>query len=772
MPEPHDDEGGAPPPAPTPAPPAMDSLASLFENEDMGPTIKTVFEGGREDAFVASLDELIAQKDHEVEELCKKHYQEFIDSVDHLLTLRADTAQLQDAVVDQNHDLQETGETLVEQSEELLRFRRIRQNLDVVLEGTRNCARVMDMYGNVVDLVQQKKYHKGIKVLDQLEEFYLPRVQELAFAQRLRAHVPVLRDHVKSSVTIDFNGWLENVRSASATIGRIAMATLSDQTSNPPSSPTGRTDRRALVSKRRSVNVASTEFAGQSYHIDNVFEQAGLDFTPVYRCLYIHQSLGCLDEFRAYFTHNRRLQANLSLQPKGDFTTSYTVFFQQLVGFFLIEDHVLKTTDGLITQSGLEALWELVVARIRTVLKECFETVRARRLLEIKDYAENFCRALYPHGFEVEPLVNFLDGTRVTYGRLLLNQFVDGRLDKAFLEEKYESLTVTSPGEYHKLILQYSLVPDASAKPKLPVTFPFSATVPRLCEIATAFVNDLAAFPCDESDVDDYIKKLVEELLHDHVSVRMAGLIASANQILQAVQWLRNAEAMVSACTYLERSFFTDPITKIAFRLDARAHFHETRARGEDRLSEIMVSKVDEFFGLGENTVWVPTTPNQGPRDFVQDLSVFLATTMVYMDGVSQSIREAVFFNACKQIATLLLHPLTSGEVKRFNSAAVANLGKDLVCMEQFASNAEIPFLIDCFSEVRQLVDLLQAERLDEFLDPAVRSQKYARLDVPVLVGILDKYRDDATSRFGFGKSTTTSKRRQEVEALIKQLGK
>ena len=41
--------------------------------------------------------------------------------------------------------------------------------------------------------------------------------------------------------------------------------------------------------------------------LGGIFEQAGIDLTPVYRCLHIHDTLGKRDEFKDYYLDNRKV---------------------------------------------------------------------------------------------------------------------------------------------------------------------------------------------------------------------------------------------------------------------------------------------------------------------------------------------------------------------------------------------------------------------------------------------------------------------------------
>lgn len=124
-----------------------------------------------------------------------------------------------------------------------------------------------------------------------------------------------------------------------------------------------------------------------------MFDEVDIDFTPVYRCVHIHATLGLLEEFQAYYTDNRKLQANLVMQqmPKtegqrGSLSSSSPSspppstnrnvmeategYFHQVAGFFIVEDTVLETTENFVSRSSVESMWEFAVAKLKSLLQQ------------------------------------------------------------------------------------------------------------------------------------------------------------------------------------------------------------------------------------------------------------------------------------------------------------------------------------------------------------------------------------------------------------------
>lgn len=62
----------------------------------------------------------------------------------------------------------------------------------------------------------------------------------------------------------------------------------------------------------------------------------------------------------------------------------------------------------------------------------------------------------------------------------------------------------------------------------------------------------------------------------------------------------------------------------------------------------------------------------------------------------------------------------------------VENIGKDQLQQDNLA--------LETFAELKQLITLLKADKVHEFLDPIVRNRKYPSLRSNVIVQILQKY--------------------------------
>jgi hypothetical protein len=129
-----------------------------------------------------------------------------------------------------------------------------------------------------------------------------------------------------------------------------------------------------------------------------------VDFSPVYKCLHIYTVLGEREEFEKYYRKQRRQQASLTLQPPANMHEAidgYRVYFHGIVGFFVCEDHVLNTGNGLISRYLFQKLQKLYCksCSVRTWCYFGLGTIFTILLLEdtwMRSGATRLC-AFFPH---------------------------------------------------------------------------------------------------------------------------------------------------------------------------------------------------------------------------------------------------------------------------------------------------------------------------------------------------------------------------------------
>ncbi|CAG8470214.1 2035_t:CDS:2, partial [Scutellospora calospora] len=285
-------------------------LNSENENvEQLGPIIKSIYDTGRQEAFLEQLSTFVRKKEGEIERMCNSNYQEFVHSVDQLLKVRQGTVNLKNKIIDLNYDVQKSGKKVAAKKKELVQTRKTQKNIDEAVETLQLCLHVLDMANRVNYLVEERKYYSALRTLEELQTVHLRKVIQYEFAKHMHESIPVMQNSVKDAVTKEMKEWLFRVRQVTRQVGKISMEQMKI-----------RQERwKAKVSQNpdlRSVPVSSPiEIVMNEENEFNIInnKEVQIDFKPLYQCLHIHEELGKLSEFKSNYEEDRRAQANLVL---------------------------------------------------------------------------------------------------------------------------------------------------------------------------------------------------------------------------------------------------------------------------------------------------------------------------------------------------------------------------------------------------------------------------------------------------------------------------
>ncbi|XP_006815439.2 exocyst complex component 6B-like, partial [Saccoglossus kowalevskii] len=257
-----------------------------------------------------------------------------------------------------------------------------------------------------------------------------------------------------------------------------------------------------------------------------------IDFAPVYRCLHIYSVLGSRETFETYYRSQRKKQAKLALQPPNNMYESlggYMKYFHQILGFFVVEDHVLSTTQGLVTREYLDELWNVALHKILAILRtHSAYCTDATLLLEIKNLIVLFCHTITSYGFPASKLLELLVEIKDQYNEILMKKWVQVFRD-IFDKDNYTSMYVETPQVYHEITHQFPFYDEQLEKQSYPKRLPFSEFVPTTYRQIKEFIYACLKFSEDlnlsHTEVDDMVRKSTNLLLSRTLSGCLSALI-------------------------------------------------------------------------------------------------------------------------------------------------------------------------------------------------------------------------------------------------------
>ncbi|XP_041937898.1 exocyst complex component 6 isoform X8 [Alosa sapidissima] len=764
----------------------------------LGTTLRSVYDDqpNAHKRFMEKLDARIRNHDREIEKMCNFHHQGFVDAITELLKVRADAEKLMGQVTDTNQRLQEAGREVTAQTEEVIRCRLQQRNMATTVEKLQLCIPVLEMYSKLKEQLESKRYYAALKTMEQLENVYIPRVSKYRFCQIMAETLPKLREEIKEISMSDLKDFLESIRKHSDKIGETAMrqaqqhrtfiSAMQKQASlgctKPLYSLNGRTPTQHNGLHRE-------EGAEEEESEEQVLTAQDLvDFSPVYRCLHIYTVLGDRDSFENYYRKQRKKQARLVLQPQSNMhetVEGYRKYFNQIVGFFVVEDHILHATQGLVTRAFTDELWNMALSKIIAVLRTHSSYCSDPDLvLELKNMIVIFADTLQGYGFTVNRLFDLLFEIRDQYNETLLKKWALV-FREIFEQDNYSPIPVETEEEYKSVISRFPFHEAEIEKQPFPKKLPMSQSVPQIYTQVKEFIYASLKFSeslhRSSTEIDDMLRKSTNLLLTRTLSGCLQNLIKKPHiGLTELVQIIINTTHLEQACRYLE-DFITNitnvsPETIHTTRLYGLATFKDARHAAEGEIYTKLNQKIDEFIQLADYE-WGMSESDGRASGYLMDLINFLRSTFQVFTHLPGKVAQTACMSACKHLASSLLQMLLDPDLKQISLGAIQQFNLDVIQCELFASSEPVPgFQGDtlqlAFIDLRQLLDLFMVWDWSTYLaDYGQPTSKYLRVNPSTALALLEKMKDTSKKNNIFSQFRKNDRDKQKlIETVVKQL--
>uniref|UniRef100_A0A9J8C9W8 Exocyst complex component n=2 Tax=Cyprinus carpio TaxID=7962 RepID=A0A9J8C9W8_CYPCA len=732
----------------------------------VGPTLRSVYDDqpNAHKRFMEKLDARIRNHDREIEKMCNFHHQGFVDAITELLKVRADAEKLM-----------VRGYTII-LNNEVIRCRIQQRNMATTVE------KLHKPVSHVILFLF--RYYSALKTMEQLENIYIPRVSQYRFCQIMAETLPKLREEIKEISMSDLKDFLESIRKHSDKIGETAMRQLC-QTSvwseRPNTPPSQRPEHRVTWARKCFFNLVGFLFKVLT-------AQDLVDFSPVYRCLHIYTVLGDRETFENYYRKQRKKQARLVLQPQSNMhetVEGYRKYFNQIVGFFVVEDHILHATQGLVTRAFTDELWNMALSKIIAVLRTHSSYCSDPDLvLELKNLIVIFADTLQGYGFPVNRLFDLLFEVRDQYNETLLKKWALVFRD-IFEQDNYSPIPVENEEEYKAVVSRFPFHDAEIEKQQFPKKLPMSQSVPQIYSQVKEFIYASLKFSeslhRSSTEIDDMLRKSTNLLLTRTLSSCLQNLIKKPHiGLTELVQIIINTTHLEYACKYLE-DFITNitnvsPETVHTTRLYGLSTFKDARHAAEGEIYTKLNQKIDEFIQLADYE-WGMAESDGRASGYLMDLINFLRSTFQVFTHLPGKVAQTACMSACKHLATSLMQMLLDTELKQISMGAIQQFNLDVIQCELFASSEPVPgFQGDtlqlAFIDLRQLLDLFMVWDWSTYLaDYGQPTSKYLRVNPSTALALLEKMKDTSKKNNIFSQFRKNDRDKQKlIETVVKQL--
>ncbi|XP_019748182.1 exocyst complex component 6 isoform X2 [Hippocampus comes] len=765
----------------------------------VGPTLRSIYDDqpNAHVRFMEKLDARIRNHDREIEKMCNFHHQGFVDAITELLKVRTDAEKLMGQVTDTNRRLQEAGREVTAQTGEVIRCRIQQRNMATTVEKLQLCIPVLEMYSKLKEQLESKRYYAALKTMEQLEKVFIPRVSQYRFCQIMAENLPRLREEIKEISMSDLKDFLESIRKHSDKVGETAMRqaqqhrTFNSAVAKQASASHYTTPLYSLNGQTHTHNSLMMDDDAE-YEDDGDEEiltaQDLVDFSPVYRCLHIYAVLGDRETFENYYRKQRKKQARLVLQPQANMhetVEGYRRYFNQIVGFFVVEDHILHATQGLVTKAFTDELWNMALAKIIAVLRTHSSYCEDPDLvLELKNLIVIFADTLQGFGFPVNRLFDLLFEVRDQYNETLLKKWALV-FREIFELDNYSPIPVETDDEYNLVVSRFPFHDAEIEKQDFPKKLPMSQSVPQIYMQVKEFIYASLKFSeslhRSSTEIDDMLRKSTNLLLTRTLSSCLQNLIKKPHiGLTELVQIIINTTHLEQACRYLEE-FITNitnvsPETVHTTRLYGLSTFKDARHAAEGEIYTKLNQKIDEFIQLADYE-WSMAESDGRASGYLMDLINFLRSTFQVFTHLPGKVAQTACMSACKHLSTSLMEMLLDTELKQISMGAIQQFNLDVIQCELFASSEPVPgFQGDtlqlAFIDLRQLLDLFMVWDWSTYLaDYGQPTSKYLRVNPATALTLLEKMKDTSKKNNIFAQFRKNDRDKQKlIETVLKQL--
>lgn len=362
----------------------------------------------------------------------------------------------------------------------------------------------------------------------------------------------------------------------------------------------------------------------------------------------------------------------------------------------------------------------------------------AEHLLKVKNLIALFMQTMQSWGFNTGAMSSFLLAIFDQYAELLKRRFSEDFLEIVTTDD-YMPMPIQNAEEFEKVVNVSWYTPDRPASEMVfPCVFPFSQMYPLCCIDIRNFLNQFYFFSADDFPhtevIDTRLKESLDDLLTKQVCASLVEKLSS-QYLGQVVQILINLEHFETACSELESLLVaarSSPATtsRSTISLTATSAFRSHKKTAENRIFELVNSKVDDLVETAEYDFTSPSAPTE-PSNYIQTLTRYLSNIMnSVLLSLPTEIKELMLFNAVSHTAEMILSLPMNQQIIKINPNGVKALAIDVKFLSDYVSTLPNSVVLsESLDELRQTVALMETDAPDEFYDISLRNKKYRAVD-------------------------------------------
>lgn len=767
--------------------------------ESLAPIMKNAIRSNGLNDLIVKLNDIVKAKDEELNQASMESADEINSSINTVDNIHKEADDLRKQFGEISSRLNKSAYELKSRKSVYVKYKRVCQRIDETQIVLSECIQVLELMNKILELIRQTKYFLALKLIDEMINIHIQKVENFSFAKKIVDSIPHLTRMVKDESFENLSKWLSlNLERKLQAIAGGLYNNLDDLHNNwisikkengPTFLPYKINSPVELALREPELNYNIFEDKSLQINLNSVF-----DAILVYLTL---QELEILSNayYKEWMTKYSRVIYPITTESvsKKDVTFDNNELYEYLrkVAAFFVADKQLNLVTKFQLRSNNQAneLWMSYMTKLKPVL---IQLLMHRDFKDIADLSSfrtiigEFLQIMDNNDYDVSELYEVMMMIFKDYYVPLTVQAFRKQFLSSIQSDHYRPLIVSDKASYNSIIANAWYKNDASFVPEnvkeFPVTFPFSEDYVHFCFHIRKLIKDILRF------IEDYYNYEIGELnniiVNNIIEVILSGEkgFGIGYEIEQFINRNENNKEITTQ-TYTNLEYYSLGIYEIGklvnielrkhtgmgvhnidandtFTLHAVDTFVQLKKYAEGTVFKMVDTKINELLDMVEYDEYLPLERNTEANFAIKDFALFLENLFTSIfSNLPLQLRTLGLFRTYDFVSEYFLNILKDANV--YNRTFVANFDLDVQYLEASMKNLHAlkeendltnggtVALETTFTELRQCIDLLNLEDYDEFVNnSSFRMRQFDRVKYEEGMALIKKMKDNNLQRY------------------------
>ncbi|KAI5962862.1 SEC15 [Candida margitis] len=744
------------------------SLNSDDYLDSLAPIIKNAVKSNGLNDLITKLNDIVHQKDEELNQVSIDSMDEINQCMNTIASIHRSADELNSQFLTVNQGLNKSAYELITRKKNYIKYKEVCNRINETHVVLTECIQVLELMNRILDLIKQTKYFSALKLIDEMTNIHIQKVEEFSFAKKIVASTPHLTKMIKDDSFENLTRWLSiNLEKKLSAAGdniyenlyQLSDIWLAQTKKNEIYKPYKLNSPVELSLRNPTLNYNVFEDSSLNIQLDNVYD-----------AILVYQTLHELDTLRdVYYKEWMKKYSRIIYPLTSASANKKEIIFsnndledylRKIAAFFVMDKQLnLITKFQLRTNTQADDLWISYVSKLKPVLLYNLKRndyYDLRELHVFKQIVGDFIQIMDSNEYYIGDLYEVLMIIFKDYFAPLIVQDFRKQYVGAMQKELYTSLQVGRKDyeDVMKCIFYYDNAPFAPRKvgDRFPVKFPFSEDYVTFCKLLRRLMSRTLKFIADHYgyETNEIINIIVNDIFEEFLGQNKGfGIAWEMEDFIRK----NSTNKEVTAQSFVNLEYYLVGLEKIgkllnselrketgmginnidnngSFTLRAVDTFTKLKKFSEQTLYQMVDTKLQELLDLVEYEDYTPqeSERNSEANFSVKDFAMFLENLFTSIfENLSPQLRTLGLFRAYDFVSQYFLGILH--DAPTYNSTFIDNFDLDIKYLEKSVQSLGSPeeeamdasqgnvSIESTFSELRQSVDLLKLDNYEEYLN-------------------------------------------------------